>query len=104
QNETGQKVIFTDPLGQYPVFYFISNKSFLISNNFWLLCKLSPEKSFNEECMADYVTYQSSLNQETIRRDVRRLTMSEFVRLDTGSGAEYPSIEQFRPLALNDSY
>lgn len=82
--DTEQQIkVFTDPLGQYPVFYYINNSEFIISNDIWEIGKLlKKELKFNEDCMADYVTYQSALNQDTLIKGVKRLTVNEKIILE----------------------
>ncbi len=73
--------VFTDPLGQYPVFFYKNNESFIVSNNFFAISSLLDEKEFNVECMLDYVTYLSPLKQETILENVYRLTSFQTIEI-----------------------
>ncbi|MGP5457123.1 hypothetical protein ACTXMD_01555 [Psychrobacter celer] len=77
--------IFTDPMGQYPVFYFNKGGSFIVSNNFFAISSLLKEKNMNLDCMIDYVTYLSPLKQETILQDVYRLSSFETLKIENNS-------------------
>ena len=77
--------IFTDPMGQYPVFYFNKGGSFIVSNNFFAISSLLKEKKMNLDCMIDYVTYLSPLKQETILQDVYRLSSFETLKIENNS-------------------
>lgn len=77
--------IFTDPMGQYPVFYFNKGGSFIVSNNFFAISSLLKEKKMNLDCMIDYVTYLSPLKQETILKDVYRLSSFETLKIENNS-------------------
>lgn len=84
ENET---IVFTDPLGQYPVFYYEQDGRFFVSNDFWEISKSVSSRRINEDVIYDYVTYFSPLNQETLSYKVRRLTAHQILQIrKTSSG------------------
>lgn len=81
--EDNKVSVFTDPLGQYPIFYYIHDNEYIISNSFWDIGKILKDRiHINEECMSDYISYQSALNQETLIKGVKRLTIGEKIVLE----------------------
>jgi hypothetical protein len=97
-------IIFTDPLGQYPVFYYASGDQFFISNDFWLTAKLTSGGQINGDCAVDYVTYQSPVNQETLAKNVRRLTSHEAVEVLDQQGSARSTLLRFEPAKYEGSY
>lgn len=77
---TDRLEIFTDPLGQYPVFYYASGKRIAVSNNFWAVSIFAGQQ-FNTECALDLVTYFSPLGRETLCKEVFRLRAFETISI-----------------------
>lgn len=77
--------VFTDPLGQYPVFYVERRNELVVSNNFWLIAYLL-KGEFNDECAFDYLSYFSPLRNDTILRGVKRLRAFETIRIEQSIG------------------
>lgn len=77
--------IFSDPMGQYPVFYYHNNSSFIVSNNFFAISSILNNKNINIDCMVDYVTYLSPLKQETILENVYRLSSYQSIKIKNES-------------------
>ena len=71
--------IFTDPLGQFPVFYYTRGSDYVVGQDFFEVINNIPTVEINHDCVTDYVTYFSPLNQETRVRSVRRLKPFETI-------------------------
>jgi hypothetical protein len=100
-----QTVVFTDPLGQYPVFYYSAGNRFMISNNFWLVAAEASRGQINEDAVYDYVTYMSPLNQETLAAGVRRLTSYEVLIVrEADSGGSELLVSSIAPHAMEGPY
>jgi hypothetical protein len=79
-----QAIVFTDPLGQHPVFYYQGPSGFAVSNNWWWLARL-PRLQLNQACLGDYVTYQGPLLQETLLDGITRLGPGQYLKLKGNS-------------------
>lgn len=73
--------IFTDPLGQFPVFYYTRGSDYVVGQDFFEVINNIPTVEINHDCVTDYVTYFSPLNQETLVRSVRRLKPFESIEI-----------------------
>jgi hypothetical protein len=74
-------VIFSDSLGQYPIFYYHEGDDFVVSNNFWIVTQLCSDGTINTECAYDYVTYESPLLGETLAPSIYRMRTFETIEI-----------------------
>jgi hypothetical protein len=61
-------IVFTDPLSQYPVFYWCSGDKFCVSNNFYSVAEYSGNP-VDDSVISDYLTYMSPIGCKTIISD-----------------------------------
>jgi hypothetical protein len=63
--------IFTDPLGQFPVFYSVEHG--VVGTDLFEVRQALGNPELNEDCVYDYLSYFSPMNQETLVAGVKRL-------------------------------
>jgi hypothetical protein len=77
---TDTATVFTDPIAQCPIFYYIDQHGFAVSNSFWWLARL-PGLTVNEDCFDDFPVYEGPLRNETIISQILRLKAGQTISL-----------------------
>jgi asparagine synthase (glutamine-hydrolysing) len=81
-------IVATDPLGNYPLYWYARGREFVVSSDLSALLRAVPHVNrLNLEAVADYLTIGAVLEQKTLVEDVHLLepgTVLEF-RLDDGA-------------------
>ncbi|MGE8943341.1 hypothetical protein ACO2I3_15650 [Leptospira interrogans] len=94
--QSNRTIIFTDPLGQYPIFYWQNGDRYLVSPDLYAIARALPNATLNDDCIYDYVTYFHPLRQETLLSGVKRLLPYETIVL-TAAGLKINRIAPDQP-------
>ena len=79
--KNGIVTIFTDPLAQYPIFTYIKEDEFCISNDFFETANYT-SKSLNKEAVFDCLTYYSPLMNQTIVNECNTTKPFTYIQID----------------------
>ena len=93
KKSNGIVTIFTDPLAQYPVFTYIKEDAFCISNDFFDTASYT-SKSLNKEAIFDCLTYYSPLMNQTIVNECNTTKPFSYIQVDYNY--DKPKITEFQ--------
>ncbi|MFM4714843.1 hypothetical protein ACEUD2_05775 [Aeromonas veronii] len=101
--EDSKVLIFTDPLSQYPIFYFHDGDNFCISNSFKVVAKFS-KNEVNRDVVFDCFSYYSPTNNETLVKGCYTTKPFSYIEIDYSSGKPNFSIIEFELEDCHENY
>lgn len=85
KNKKDKTVVFSDPLAQFPIFFYSRQETFIVSTDLYALSNELEKKSLNSDCVNDYIAYFHPLNHETLVSGVKRLKPYEYIEVTDGN-------------------